>query len=83
MDHTHRPTREMRTDRTLTLLVEGMSCEHCASSVTEALESVEGVAAANVDLEAAEAELTLNADISRERLAIAVEEAGYDVPAEA
>lgn len=73
----------MRTDRTITLPIEGMSCEHCASSVAEALESVEGVAAANVDLEAAEAELTLNAGISDERLAIAVEEAGYEVPAEA
>ncbi len=31
--------------------VEGMSCEHCAKTVTEALQEVDGVQSAQVDLD--------------------------------
>ena len=34
----------------VTLKVTGMSCGHCVKSVTEALESVDGVISARVDL---------------------------------
>ena len=40
---------------TATLKITGMSCGHCVRSVTEALESVEGVRSAKVDLEAGRA----------------------------
>ncbi|MGH7507535.1 MAG: heavy-metal-associated domain-containing protein [Longimicrobiales bacterium] len=41
--------------KTVTLRVEGMSCGHCLAAVTRALESVEGVRTANVDLGAGRA----------------------------
>jgi len=34
---------------TTTLTVEGMSCEHCEQTVTEALEAVDGDLAAAID----------------------------------
>jgi len=34
-----------------TITVEGMSCEHCEQSVTEALEGVDGVESATADRE--------------------------------
>ncbi len=40
---------------TATLKITGMSCGHCVRSVTEALESVDGVRSAKVDLEAGRA----------------------------
>ena len=71
----------MTTDQTRTLSVDGMSCEHCAQSVAEALEGVEGVAEATVDLDSAEATVSLDGNVSHDRLAEAVAEAGYEVPA--
>lgn len=71
----------MTTDQRRTLSVHGMSCEHCAESVVEALEGVDGVSQATVDLDAAEATVSLDGNVSRDRLAEAVDEAGYEVPA--
>lgn len=71
----------MTTDQTVSLPIEGMNCEHCAETVTEALEGVDGVTGVNVDLDAGEATLTAADPVSRQRLAEAVETAGYEVPA--
>lgn len=63
------------------LPVEGMTCEHCARTVTEALESVSGVASAQVNLAAGRAVVeTAGEAPDRGRLAAAVEHAGYHVP---
>lgn len=70
----------MTTDRSRTLPIEGMSCEHCAERVTDALEGVEGVARATVDLDAEEATVTASDHVSRSQLAEAADEAGYEVP---
>lgn len=59
--------------------VEGMMCQHCAAHVKKALESVPGVAAAEVSLEAKEATVALSADVSDEVLSAAVKDAGYTV----
>lgn len=59
--------------------VEGMMCQHCAAHVKKALESVPGVAAAEVSLEAKEAAVALSADVSDEVLSAAVKDAGYTV----
>ncbi len=64
---------------TTTLTVEGMSCEHCEQTVTEALEAVDGVTAATVDHEADSATVEGDADV--ETLVTAVEDAGYDAAA--
>ncbi len=71
------------TDRTITLSIEGMSCQHCVQRVKQALEDVAGVARAEVDLDAGRATVTATDAVTRDRLAAAVADAGYAVPSEA
>lgn len=71
----------MASDQTVTLPVEGMNCEHCVQTVTEALESVGGVTQVNVDLDAGEATVDAADHVSRDQIVRAVDEAGYEVPA--
>ncbi|NLM46096.1 MAG: heavy-metal-associated domain-containing protein [Firmicutes bacterium] len=60
------------------LKVDGMSCKHCKMRVEKALQTLEGVQEAVVDLEAGTAEVTYDeAKISREALIEAVADAGY------
>lgn len=61
------------------ITVEGMSCEHCEQSVTEALEGVDGVESATADRERSSATVEGTADASA--LVEAVREAGYDASA--
>ena len=60
------------------LKIEGMTCQHCVSHVTEALEGVPGVAAAKVNLKKGEAVVKSEAT-SLEALSAAVAAAGYKV----
>ncbi len=63
---------------TTTLKVSGMTCGHCVKSVTDALEDVDGVTRADVDLQGGRA--TVEYDESRttpRALADAVSEEGY------
>lgn len=65
---------------TVTLKVEGMSCGHCKSSVEGALNKVNGVEQAQVDLEAGTA--TVKYDEQKtdlEKMKQAVEDQGYEV----
>lgn len=62
---------------TITLKVEGMSCKHCVASVQKALEAVDGVKKALVDLEGKSATVTAKASVKREDLIAAVEDAGF------
>lgn len=57
------------------LNVEGMTCGHCQSAVKGALEGVDGVQNAEVDLQNGLA--TVQGDADPERLIAAVEEEGY------
>ena len=61
--------------RTVTLKVDGMSCEHCSNSVQEKLAEVPGVAVAIVELEKGCATVTGRA-LSEQKLVSAVEAAG-------
>lgn len=62
----------------LTLCIEGMSCEHCVKRVTDALKSIKGVKKAIVDLEAKSAEVTyLPAKTNREAMTAAVCALGF------
>ena len=64
-------------EKTATLKVTGMSCGHCVKAVTEALEAVDGVRSAEVDLTAGRAVVAYDASLAApERLAEAVEEEG-------
>ena len=60
------------------LKIEGMTCQHCVSHVTEALEGVAGVASAKVNLKKGEA-VVKSEDVSLEQLSVAVAAAGYKV----
>ncbi|SCX80921.1 heavy-metal-associated domain-containing protein [Alkaliphilus peptidifermentans] len=58
--------------------IDGMSCGHCVSHVKEALLEIEGVKDVKVDLADKSALVELEADVSDERLNIAIAEAGYE-----
>lgn len=63
---------------TATLKVSGMSCQHCVRSVTSALQSVEGVERAEVDLSKGRATVEYDAALTNPRaLANVVMDEGY------
>jgi copper chaperone len=63
---------------TVTLQVEGMTCQGCVRSVTRVLQGVAGVESVAVSLEGARAQVRFDpARTSPQRLAEAVQEAGY------
>ncbi len=64
---------------TKTMKIEGMMCPRCEAHVKKALEAIEGVTAATADHKAAQAVVTLQADVPDDVLKAAVEEEGYDV----
>jgi len=62
------------------ILVSGMTCAHCVSSVTDELTGIEGVQTVTVDLHAGGASrVTIHSSspISSSAVQVAVEEAGY------
>ncbi|MDR2795469.1 MAG: copper ion binding protein [Spirochaetaceae bacterium] len=64
-----------------TLSIEGMTCEHCVKHVTEALQAIEGVKKAKVNLKAKKADVDHKDNVSVDALKAAVIEAGFQVPA--
>jgi len=60
------------------MLVEGMSCNHCAMVVTKALKELDGVSNVNVNLGSKKVEVE-GENLNDAKLKEAVEEAGYDV----
>jgi copper chaperone CopZ len=65
---------------TTTLHVEGMTCSHCVSSVTEELSALPGVQRVSVDLVAGGVPtVTVDSDapLDADAVAAAVDEAGY------
>jgi Cu2+-exporting ATPase/Cu+-exporting ATPase len=63
---------------TKTIMIEGMSCNHCVKRIEKALDSIDGVKA-KVALETKSATVNLTKDVSDDVLKHAVEDAGYDV----
>lgn len=64
--------------RTVTLDVEGMTCNHCVMRVRKALEGVGGVKEAKVDLASKRATVKVDAEkVDDTALVAAVEDAGY------
>jgi len=71
-------------DRTTVLEVEGMTCAHCVSAVTQELENVQDVSKVSIILrEGATSEVTVVSDavLDQDALRAAVDEAGYTVTA--
>lgn len=60
----------------ITLRVEGMSCEHCEQTVEEAVEAVSGVTDAEADNESGQ--VIVDGDADTDSLVAAVTDAGYD-----
>jgi copper chaperone CopZ len=58
--------------------VIGMTCDHCARSVTEEVADLPGVTQVEVDLASGRL-LVTGEDVSDDAVAAAVEEAGYEV----
>ena len=58
-----------------TFKVDGMKCMGCVANVKKALESLQGVKSADVDLEAAQA--TVEGDVAVEDVCSALTAAGY------
>ena len=56
--------------------IEGMTCGHCAMSITNEIATIEGVSSVKVDHAAGNA-LVESEGVSHEQLAEAIEEAGY------
>lgn len=59
------------------ITVEGMSCAHCQAHVKKALEEIEGVELADVNLETKTATVALSKDVADDVLKDAVDKAGY------
>jgi copper chaperone len=64
---------------TVTYSVTGMTCGHCAASVTEELSAIAGVTAVEVVLETGEVTVTSEAPLSAAVVAAAIAEAGYEL----
>jgi copper chaperone len=62
---------------TSTYVVSGMTCEHCARSVTEEVSEVPGVTAVEFDL--AGGRMTVQGEANDGAVRAAVAEAGYEV----
>ncbi|MFQ9511091.1 MAG: heavy-metal-associated domain-containing protein, partial [Lachnospiraceae bacterium] len=58
--------------------VEGMSCNHCKASVEKALNSLNGVSEAKVDLKKKIAVVSLEGEVEDKALMEAVNNAGYE-----
>ena len=61
------------------LKISGMMCQHCEARVKKTLESIPGVAAAEVSHEAGTAIVTLDAPVENDTLKSAVEAQDYKV----
>jgi copper chaperone len=66
--------KEKRMD---TIKVSGMSCQHCVSAVTKALEKLEGLEKVAVDLTTNEVSF-VNNGVEREKIRSAISQIGFD-----
>lgn len=65
---------------TVTFGVQGMSCGHCKMAVEKALNNLDGVEKAEVNLDAANVVVVFDsAKVSEDQLKATVKEAGYTV----
>jgi copper chaperone len=62
-----------------TYTVTGMTCDHCARSVTEELSEIEGVTGVSVDVPTGAVTVSSTAELAEDDVAAAVTEAGYQL----
>ncbi len=59
--------------------IEGMMCKHCAASAQKALEGIDGIKAAKVDLKKKKATIKLDKEVENSAIEKAIADAGYTV----
>ena len=64
---------------TSTSTVTGMTCGHCAASVTEEITEIDGVEGVEVDVPTGQVTVTSAAPLDAAAVKAAVEEAGYQL----
>jgi copper chaperone CopZ len=67
----------VRADHRATVTVTGMSCEHCARSVTEELTAVNGVHSVDVTVSTGNVIILSDRPLERAEVAAAIDAAGY------
>ncbi len=73
------PTEAAQEPQRLTLTIGGMTCASCVGHVGKALDGVEGVVSANVNLATERATVEIGSGVAMADLRHAVEDAGYSV----
>lgn len=68
----------MSTLQNDTFSIDGMSCLHCVAAVEDALNALDGVTVENVEIGSASVAYA-PADVSRQAIVDAIEDAGYSV----
>ena len=61
-----------------TIIIEGMSCEHCEMHTKKELEKIDGVISAEADYDQGQAVVEMEKEVAEDKLKAAVEEAGYE-----
>ena len=65
---------------TVTLKVEGMSCDHCVKAITSSVGGLAGVESVRVSLDAGTAEVTFDrSKVGLDRIKSEIEDQGFDV----
>lgn len=64
---------------TATYTVTGMTCSHCAMSVTEEITEIPGVSHVDVDLGSGQVTVSSDSALDRTQVQEAVEDAGYQL----
>jgi copper chaperone len=64
---------------TTTVTVQGMTCGHCVSAVSQELGAIDGVTGVDVDLASGAVAIVSEAALDPTVVAAAVDEAGYEV----
>ncbi len=59
--------------------IEGMTCDHCVGRINKALSEVDGINEVVVNLEEKKAEITLEKDVTDEKLITEIENIGFNV----
>ena len=59
--------------------VTGMTCQHCAMSVSEEIGEIPGVSGVDVQLESGAVTVLADREVGRDELAAAVAEAGFEL----
>lgn len=64
--------------QSLTLLIDGMNCNHCVQAVTDALSDLDGVAVGSVTIGEAHVQFD-DAETGHDTLFQAIDDAGFDL----